>query len=347
MKPIQTAILSFGMSGRVFHAPFIHAHSGFALIGIWERTKSISTQYYPGITVYRSLEEVLADRTIDLVVINTPTNTHYEFTKKVLIAGKHAVVEKAFTTTVEEAIELHELAKQKNLFLSVYQNRRWDSDFLTVKKVIEGGKLGNIIEAEFHFDRYKPALGAKDHKEKPGPGAGLLNDLGPHLIDQALHLFGQPNTVFANIRTLRQGSLVDDYFAITLLYDTKNIILKSSMLVKEPLPSFIVHGTKGSFIKKRADPQEALLLKDIVPTKTHWGRENEADYGELVYEDNDTTYQEVVTSDIGNYGAYYEAVFQSIAYHQPIAVKATEAIATMQIMEAARESNNKQALIPL
>jgi scyllo-inositol 2-dehydrogenase (NADP+) len=347
MNSIQTAILSFGMSGRVFHAPFIHNHSGFTIRGIWERTKSESINHYPNIHIYRSLEEVLSDDTIDLVIVNTPTNTHFEFTKKALEANKHVVVEKAFTTTVEEAVTLNELAKQKNLFLSIYQNRRWDSELLTIKQVMASGKLGGIVEAELHFDRYKPELGIKAHKEEPGPGAGLLNDLGPHLIDQALHLFGNPTSVFADIRTIRSGSLVDDYFAITLFYDTKRVILKSSMMVKEPLPSFVIHGTKGSFIKKRADPQEALLLKDIPPTSTHWGAEQEADYGELVYEEDGITHRNIITSEKGNYGAYYEAVFQSITHQQPITVPATEAIVTMQIIEAAIKSSNSQALIHL
>ncbi len=343
----MTALLSFGMSGRVFHAPFIHIHKGFTLKGVWERTKSESHQYYPGLHIYRSLEELLADDEVSLVIVNTPTNTHYDFTKKVLAAGKHAVVEKAFTTTVAEAMELRTIAEHNNLFLSVYQNRRWDSDFLTVKKVIEGGKIGEVVEAEFHFDRYKPELGNKDHKEKPGPGAGLLNDLGPHLIDQALYLFGKPNSVFADIRTLRRASLVDDYFAITLFYDYQRVLLKSSMLVKEPIASFIVHGRKGSFIKKRSDPQESLLLKNVAPTNTNWGAEEEGDYGLLVYEENGATIRQIEPSVKGNYGAYYEAVYQSLIHGKPNPVKASEAIITMQIIEAARASNHSQGIIKL
>lgn len=347
MSKITTALLSFGMSGRVFHAPFIKANDGFNLKGVWERTKSESHQYYPQLHIYRSLEEVLADKEISLVIVNTPTNTHYDFTKKVLAAGKHVVVEKAFTTTAAEAIELNRIAQQNNLFLSVFQNRRWDSDFLTVQKVIKNGKIGEIIEAEFHFDRYKPELGNKDHKEKPGPGAGLLNDLGPHLIDQAIYLFGKPEGVFADIRTIRPGSLVDDYFVITLYYNNKRVILKSSMIVKEPIASFIVHGHYGSFIKKRSDPQEALLIKNIAPTNTHWGAEQEHDYGLLVYEENGNTIRHIEPSEKGNYGAYYEAVYQSIVFGKPNPVKASEAITTMQIIEAARESSYLQHVIKL
>lgn len=170
MSPIKTAILSFGMSGKVFHAPFIHLHPGFELVGIWERSKTESLQFYPGIRIYRSLEEILADDSIELVVVNTPTGTHFDFTKKVLAAGKHAIVEKAFTTTVAEAEELKQLAEKHKSVLSVFQNRRWDSDFKTVKKIVEEGWLGEIMEAEFHFDRLKRSSVLKPTKKPPLPG---------------------------------------------------------------------------------------------------------------------------------------------------------------------------------
>lgn len=244
MQQIRTALLSFGMSGRVFHAPFIHLHPGLELYGVWERTKSASLEFYPGIRIFRSLEELLADESIELVIVNTPTNTHFEYTKKVLEAGKHAVVEKAFTTSVAEAIELQQLAAQQHKKISVFQNRRWDSDFKTVKKIVAEGWLGDITEAEFHFDRYKEELSPKMHKEIPGPGAGVLNDLGPHLIDQALFLFGMPDAMFADIRITRPVSQVDDYFELLLYYKTMRVRLKAGYLVREPLPSFIVHGHK-------------------------------------------------------------------------------------------------------
>ena len=273
MPAIKTAILSFGMSGRVFHAPFIALNPGFELAGIWERTKSESLEFYPDIKIYRSLDEILNDESIELVIVNTPTNTHYEYSKKVLLAGKHAVVEKAFTTSIAEAIELEELARSVNKKISVYQNRRWDSDFKTVRKIIEEGWLGNIVEAEIHYDRYRVALSAKLHKEIPGPGAGVLNDLGPHLVDQAICLFGMPLAVYADIRITRPNSLVDDYFELLLNYSDKVVRLKASCLVREPFPSYIIHGLKGSFHKSRTDVQETALLANQKPNLPNWGVE--------------------------------------------------------------------------
>ena len=216
MKKIKTALLSYGMSGRVFHAPFLELHDGFELTGSWERSKNLIQNDYPQVKSYGSLEELLADD-VDLVIVNTPVETHYEYAKKALLAGKHTLVEKAFTTTAAEAEDLLAIAKEKNLKLTVYQNRRWDSDFKTVKQVVNQGLLGDIVEAEFHFDRYNPNLSPKMHKETANAGAGILKDLGPHLIDQALYLFGYPTSVFADIRTLREGSLVDDYMDIFFL----------------------------------------------------------------------------------------------------------------------------------
>jgi predicted dehydrogenase len=190
MHKIKTALLSYGMSGKVFHAPFLELHPGFELLGSWERSKKLIQEDYPEVKSFASIESILEDESIDLVIVNTPVATHFEYAKKVLLAGKHAVVEKAFTTTVAEAQELESLAKEKNSKLSVFQNRRWDSDFKTVKKIIDANLLGEIVEAEFHFDRYNPVLSPKQHKETANSGAGILKDLGPHLIDQALFLFG-------------------------------------------------------------------------------------------------------------------------------------------------------------
>jgi len=345
MHPIQTAILSFGMSGRVFHAPFIALHPGFKLVGILERTKEESLQFYPTIHIYRSLEEVLNDDRIELVIVNTPTHTHFDFCKKALLAGKHVVVEKAFTTTVSEAKELNEIATAKNLMLSVYQNRRWDSDFSTVRSVVQSGELGEIIEAEFHFDRYKETLSPKLHKEVPGPGAGLLNDLGPHLIDQALSLFGMPVSLFADIRTLRPGSQVDDCFSLTLFYKEKRVTLKSNLLIREPMPAFIVHGTKGSFIKTRADIQETALLANEKPNTPNWGVEPISEQGLLHTERNGQIIREKIPTLAGNYYYYYIDVYQALIHKTAPAVSAQDGINVMKVIEAARESSQIQAAV--
>ncbi len=339
MHIINTVLLSFGMSGRVFHAPFIQLHPGFKLKGVLERSKEASLQFYPSIHIYRSLEEVLQDDEVVLVVVNTTTYTNYEFKKMSLLAGKHVVVEKAFTTTVEEAIELKELAGLKNLTLSVYQNRRWDSDYCTVKKIVREGLLGEIVEAAFHFDRYNENLSPKQHKEIPGPGAGLLNDLGPHLIDQALHLFGMPQAVFADIRTIRDLSQVDDYFSILLYYADKRVLLKSSILVKESIPAFVVHGKKGSFLKVRGDIQEAALVANQLPIGKNWGEEPTAMMGLLNTTINGKAIRENMPTLSGNYGAYYAAIYLAISNNTLPPVTAQDGINVMQIIEAARKSS--------
>ena len=206
MSQIKTALLSYGMSGKVFHAPFLSLHSGFELVGCWERSKKLIQETYPNVKSYDTLEEILTDNTIDLVIVNTPIDTHFEFAKKTLVAGKNIVVEKAFTTTVAEAVELKSIAEGQNKKIAVFHNRRWDSDFKTVKKILNEGWLGAINEAEIHFDRCKPALSTKPHKELPTPGNGALKDLGPHIIDQALVLFGWPDKLFADIRITRKNS---------------------------------------------------------------------------------------------------------------------------------------------
>lgn len=347
MKKIRVGLSSFGMSGRVFHAPFIEQHPGFELYAVWERSKSESAEIYLGINIVRSLEALLEDNSIELIVINTPTNTHYEFAKKALEAGKSVIVEKAFTTTVAEAQSLASLAKEKKLLLSVYQNRRWDSDFQTVQKIIQEGVLGELKEVSFSFDRYKNKVGNKAHKEQPGPGAGLLNDLGPHLIDQALVLFGMPQHIFADIRILRPESLVDDYFDLLLYYPSMRVRLKSSLLVKEPLPAFVVHGSDGSFLKIRGDVQEAALLAGEKPYSTHWGIEPENLNGLLHSFIEGKDIRQTVKTLPGNYGVYYEKIYESILHNTAPPVSADEGIRVMQLLEAAQKSHEKQSVVSL
>lgn len=281
MKKVKAALLSYGMSGKVFHAPFIELHPGFELAGSWERSKQLIQQDYPHTKSYPSLEAVLEDDTIDLIVVNTPTETHFEFAQKALQADKHIVVEKAFTTTVEEAVKLKDLSEAKGKLISVYQNRRWDSDFKTVKKIIEEGVLGELVQVSFSFDRYSPEMSTKLHKEIPGPGSGLVKDLGSHLIDQALFLFGMPEGVFADIAITRPDSKVDDYFEILLFYPTFRVRLLSSYYVKEPAPSYVVHGTNGSFLKSRGDVQEKELIAGLKPEGNKWGVEPVEEQGFL------------------------------------------------------------------
>ncbi|MEO7767470.1 MAG: Gfo/Idh/MocA family oxidoreductase [Ferruginibacter sp.] len=347
MPPIKTAILSFGLSGKVFHAPFLQVHPGFQLAGSWERSNKIIGEIYPGVTSYPSLETVLADDSIDLVIVNTPTGTHYDYAKQALLAGKDIIVEKAFTTTVAEAVELKKIAEKVNKKISVYQNRRWDSDFKTVKNVISQGWLGNINEAEIHFERYKPLLSPKPHKEIKGPGSGLLKDLGPHIIDSALCLFGFPEAIFADIRITRAGSVVDDWFDILLYYKTMRVRLKGGLLVRESMPGFIVHGTKGSFLKNRTDVQETDLMAGKIPNNINWGIEPESEQGLLHTEKDGQVVREKIPSLPGNYYDYYDGVYKALTEDKPMPVTVDEGIDVMRIIESALQSCREKQVIEL
>ena len=347
MTPINTAICSFGMSGWVFHAPFINLNPGFNFYAVWERSKNLAEKKYPGVKTYRLLDDMLADDSVELVIVNTPNSTHYEYAKKALQAGKHVVVEKPFTITVDEGKELIAIAEKENKKLSVYQNRRYDSDFKILKKVIREKWLGDILEAEMHFDRFKDELSPKIHKEIPGPGNGILYDLGSHLIDQALQLFGKPNQIFADIQILRPISRVDDYFELLLYYDKLRVRLKASLAIREALPGYILHGLKGSFIKQRTDVQETLLQAGIAPGKTDWGTEPPAEMGLLHTEKGGEIIREFVQSEQGNYDEYYEGIFQAIRNNKPLPVTAEEGLEVIKIIEAAYKSNSAKCVVAL
>lgn len=347
MSNINTALCSFGMSGWVFHAPFITNTPGFNFYGVWERTKNLAQEKYPGVKTFRSLEELLADKNIELVIVNTPSVTHYDYAMQVIQAGKHLIVEKPFTATVLQAEELIAAAKEKNVKLSVYHNRRYDSDYRTIKKILNEGLLGKIIEAEIHYDRYVPELSYKIHKETPTPGVGALYDLGSHLIDQALQLFGMPVALFADITINRPGSKVDDYFDVKLFYPDHRVILKSSYYVREALPGYQLHGTLGSFIKHKTDVQETDLQANKKPGGENWGVEPENQKGLLHTEKDGKVIKEFITSLKGNYGDYYQAVYNAIRNNAPVPVKGEEAMNVIKIIETAIKSNKEKHVIEL
>jgi predicted dehydrogenase len=314
-SPIKTGLLAYGMSGRVFHAPFINAHQGFELTAVGERREKKAAERYPGIISYNRTEQLLDDPQIELVIVNTPNNTHFDLAEQALQAEKHVLVEKPIAATVAEVKELYDLARQVNKHLMVYQNRRWDSDFLSVKEVIESGKLGELIEVHFRFDRHKATLSPKQFKEtKSMAPNGLAYDLGPHLVDQAISLFGRPLKFTKTTATYREGSEVDDYFHFHLSYPHNlNIYLTSCLLIAQPLPSFVVHGSLGSYIKDRVDVQEAQLDKSILPTDPAYGVEPEGSEGKLVTIGFDGQKNiEVIQSYKGQYIQLFEAVYQSI-----------------------------------
>lgn len=347
MNKINTALCSFGMSGWVFHAPFIAVHPGFNFYGVWERTKNLAQEKYPEVKTFRSLEELLGDKNVELVVVNTPSVTHYDYAKQTLLAGKHLIVEKPFTATVEQAGELIELAKRQKVKLSVYHNRRFDSDFKTVKYILDEGWLGNIVEAEMHYDRYVPELSYKTHKETPTPAVGCLYDLGSHLVDQALQLFGMPLAIFADITINRPGSKVDDYIDLKLFYPGFRVILKSSYYVREAMPGYQIHGTLGSFIKHKTDVQETDLQAHKKPGGNDWGIEPEEQKGLLHTLKDGKIIKEFVPSLRGNYGEYYDGIYNAIRNGAEVPVSGEDGKKVIQLLEAATKSNKEKKVIEL
>ncbi|GAA4321570.1 Gfo/Idh/MocA family oxidoreductase [Flaviaesturariibacter amylovorans] len=347
MNPISTALLSFGMSGKLFHGPFVHTHPGFRLSAVWERSRNEAAAAYPGIRTYRTLEEVLADDDIELVIVNTPNYTHYDYCRQALLAGKHVIVEKPFVTKSEEGAELISLAEEKGLHLSVYQNRRWDSDFRTVQRVLREGLVGNVVEAAIHFDRFKTTLSPKPHKEEANGGAGILFDLGPHIIDAALQLFGLPEALFADVRYLRPGTAVDDQFEILLYYPGLRVRLHSGYFVREPLPSFQLYGDKGTFLKARADVQERDLQEGRLPTDAGWGLEPAGAEGLLVLDNDGVAAPQSVPAEAGDYTEYFNGIYRSLRESARLPVTAAEGLAVVRIVEAAFRSSTEGCRVPL
>lgn len=345
---INTGIACYGMSGRIFHAPFIQQNPHFNLSAIVERHKNNSRALYPDSKLYRSFEEMLADDSIELIIVNTPVQTHFDYAQMAIKAGKAVVVEKPFTVYAQEAEYLNRLAKNNNVFLSVYQNRRYDGDFLQIKKILDQGLLGEIKEAEFKFDRYRPEPSGKEHKEANIPGAGVLHDLGAHLIDQALQLFDYPNAVFANLINMRPNIIPNDYFELLMYYPSKLIVrLKASVYVKEITYSYILNGTKGSFLQKRSDLQEEMLDKGAIPSLENWIKTPEEFDGLIHTIINDEEVRKETRSSIGNYMNYYEDVYNALRNNAPNPVPASDAVKTMTIIDAAFQSDKEKRIINL
>ena len=332
---IKTGICSYGMSGKLFHAPFVEAHPGFELSGIVERNNNDSREKYPGSKLYRSVEELIADDNLQLIVVNTPTHLHYEQVKMALVACKQVVVEKPFAITVKEAEELAELAIKQNAQLSIYQNRRYDGDYRAVKKVIDEKLLGDLREVEIRYDRYRPGYGGKPHKEGDYPGAGLIYDLSPHLVDQALQLFGWPKALFADVWKMRDDVVPPDYFEMLFYYDKLRVRLKATCVCRETVPGYMLHGMKGSFLQQRSDMQEVQLLAGAVPSLESWCPAPLQPDGLLHTEINGEVVYKQLTSEAGNYMGYYDDLYKSLTGNGPNPVAPEDGIKTIRIIEAA------------
>ncbi|MEJ7557231.1 MAG: Gfo/Idh/MocA family oxidoreductase [Pedobacter sp.] len=335
-REIITGILAYGMSGKVFHVPFIHNHPGFKLQAITERNKKQAAIDYPGIISYDTIDELINDQSIELVIINTPNYTHYEYAIKALKAGKHILVEKPFTATTDEAEELFKLADTAGRQIFFYQNRRWDSDFSSVRQVIESGVLGKLNEVHFRYDRYRNVIGPKTFKEEPFSASGLMYDLGPHLLDQAISIFGKPDTFHKILGKNRKETKVDDYFSIHLGYQNSvNVFIHANLLLLDALPAFVLHGELGSLHKKRSDIQEEQLLKGMKLTDKGYGVELPGNEGKLtlIDEEGNKSVHHVASLE-GNYLPLFDAIYDSIVNNAPYPVSREQVLAQLEILQA-------------
>ncbi len=343
---INVGLIGFGLGGRIFHAPILTAVPGFQLHTVYEtREENVKTIHrcYPGAKVVSDVNEIFESKDIQLIVVATPNNVHFSYAKKAMENGKHVLVEKPFTCTSSEAEELIEISKKTNKVLTVNHNRRWDSDFKTVQKVIKSEMLGEIVEYEAHYDRYRPEVGENWRDKKSSAASGMLYDLGSHLIDQVQYLFGLPNEIFAYIDTQRKNSEVVDAFEILLKYDTLKVTLKSGMIVREPAPHFALHGRKGSFVKYGMDVQEDELILGKRPNEgKEWGREPEAIYGKINTEIGGVHVSGTVESEAGDYRELYRNLYQVITNEEELIVTPQQACNTIKIIELAEQSNREK-----
>ncbi|CAN5381279.1 oxidoreductase [soil metagenome] len=346
VKQIQVGLIGYGLAGATFHAPIIAAVPSLVLRRVVSSRTAEVARDHPGAEAVSDAEALFADPQIELVVIATPNPTHHPLARRALEAGKHVVVEKPFVVHLAEADELLRLAAEQGRVLSVYHNRRWDGDFQTVKQLIGSGILGRVATYESRFDRYRPQV--RDRwRERDEPGSGALYDLGSHLIDQALHLFGLPETVLADVGAQRTGAQTDDYFHLLLGYGKQRVILHSAALVRQPAFRFAIHGDRGSFLKRGLDPQEEQLKQGVRPGDANWGIEPPTQRGELVTEVTGLPVHARVETLPGSYETFYQGIAGAILEGAPAPVSAAEARNTIAVIEAALQSSREGRIVPL
>lgn len=333
-RPVGVALAACGLSGRIFHAPFLRAHPGYRLVGAQAREGG--TPPLPGLRIYPSFEALLAEPEVELVVVNTPDATHAEFAAKALESGRHVVVEKPFTPTLAEAEALVALARRSCRVLAVFHNRRWDADFLTLRQVLSQGRVGRPVEFIARWDRYRPLVRPSWREARPEDG-GLLGNLGSHLIDQAMVLFGAPEALTARLARLREGARAEDWFDLALHYPNLQVRLSASYLAQGDGPRYALHGTEASYLKHGVDPQEAALQAGQLPGSPGWGEEDPAQWGLL----SGPGVPDPVPSLPGNYGAFYEGLHAAIRHGAAVPVSAEEGLAVVRVLEAARRSHRE------
>lgn len=337
---LNVGLVGFGFAGQVFHAPVIRVVEGLRLTTIVQRHGAPDPRY-ADVEFVRSVDELLT-RAIDLVVIATPNTSHHAIAKQCLEAGRHVVVDKPLCTTVAEAEELVRLGTETGRVLSAYQNRRYVGDFVTLQQVLATGVLGRVALFESHFDRFRPALRPGAWREQPQPGSGIWLDLGSHLLDQALVLFGVPEAISADIRIERDGAAVDDAFDVTLHYPRLRALLRATMLATEPAPTFTVHGTAGSFVKHGLDPQESALKAGRSPDESGWDSEPQEMFGRLTTSEGIRTIPTIPSS----FTRYYENIRDTILGQTVLAVTPAQALNVMRGLELAADSSRKRCVLP-
>jgi len=354
---IGVGVVGFGLAGRVFHAPFVSAVPGLRLEAIVQRKGDEAAKAYPETRILRSFEDALKDAAIQLIVVATPNETHFELAKQALEAGKHVVIDKPFAATSAQAKELWQLAWEKGVVLAPFHNRRWDGDFLTVVDLLEKNAIGRLVTFESHFDRFRPVPRANTWKEGEDPANGLLFDLGPHLVDQALTLFGTPIGITANVRKDRDITQIEDAFDITLEYPRLRVHCRSSMLACDAAPRFLLHGTGGSFKKYGLDPQEPALVGGAkVPRLGEtgdgvWLQESKEHWGTLTVAPDPAEPSVLVRTKVetepGDYRLYYANVRDAINGMAELAVKPEDGYRVVKLLEMARASSKEQRTLPV
>lgn len=337
MKKVNTAVIGFGMSGQTFHAPLIDTLHETELTAVLSSNQDQVLQRYPDVTVFDDYDKLLSDPTIELVVITTPNQLHYSMAKQAIKANKHVVLEKPFVVDAAEGEHLIDLANQHNVCLSVYHNRRYDGDFLTIKALQESESLGNIHTFESSFNRYRPEVKTR-WKESEEAGSGIWYDLGSHLVDQAVQLFGLPTSLYASLRAQRVNAKAVDQFLVVLHYSNLDVVLRGDCLSTDAGPRFIVKGSQGHFIKYGLDPQESALQQGQLPD-SEWGKESPEMYGVITDSLGNTS---SVATHAGSYPSYYKLFAQHIRGLADNPVPATEALDVIRVIQAAEESAASQ-----
>ncbi|PLT48285.1 Myo-inositol 2-dehydrogenase [Paenibacillus pasadenensis] len=344
---IPTGLIGYGLSGAVFHAPLIAAEEGLTLTGVVTSQREKVLEDYPEVQVHDDVESLLASG-VELVVVASPNTLHYEHARSAILAGKHVVVEKPFTNTSKEAEELIALAREKGVRLSVFHNRRWDNDFLTVQQVLASGGIGRISVYEAHYDRYAPEVEVETAwRDQRLPGSGILYDLGSHLIDQAVQLLGMPESIWADLRLDREGAVTVDYFHLVLGYPQSRAILRAGTLVRQAGPRYMVHGEQGSYIKYGLDPQEEQLKSGRRPGDEGWGADKPECYGELTTAVGELTVRTKVDTLPGRYEDFYRGIAEAIQGGAAMPVPPEDALGVIRLIEAARRSAKEKRVIEL